>query len=177
MTNTQLSETATIEFQYDSKYRRQVIEDQYADGWINVDVAIGDTEIYGPPGHKATGFACVIVLELLASVEAAIVDERYLIQFDSGPFWLVVEPRDVNSVNIVSCVTIKGARNPDERLDIERSHPITKQAWIREVIETAQDFHDTVIDLNPELREQDVLKQIQNEIERVDELAVKHNYR
>jgi hypothetical protein len=176
MTDTQLSDTATIEFQYDNEYRQHVIDGEYGDSWINVDVTIGGTEIYGP-GHEATGTAGIVVLELLNSVEAALDDERCLIEFDIGPYWLVVEPRDVESVNVVRCVTIKGARNPDERLDIERSHPITKQAWIEAVIDATQDFHDTVLDLNPDLDDQEELKGIQNEIERVDELAQKNNYR
>jgi hypothetical protein len=176
MTNTQVSDIATIDFQYDSKYQLNVIEEQYADGWINVDVAIGDTEIYGP-GHEATGTAGIVVLELLTSVEAALDDERCLIEFDIGPYWLVIEPRDVESVNVVRCVTIKGARNPDERLDIERLHPVTKQAWIEAVINATQDFHDTVLDLNPDLDDQEELKGIQNEIERADELAEKNSYR
>lgn len=176
MTDTQLSDTATIKFRYDSEYRQHVIEGKYGDSWITVDIAIGDTEIYGP-GHEATGTAGIVVLELLASVEAAVDDERCLIEFDSGPYWLVVEPRDVTSVNVVRCVTIKGARNPDERLDIERSYPITKQAWIEAVINAAQDFHDTVLDLNPDLQDQKELKQIQNEIERIDKLATKNNHR
>jgi hypothetical protein len=176
MTDTQPSDTATIEFQYDSKYRQHVIEGEYGDSWINVDIDIGDTEIYGP-GHEATGIAGIVVIELLNSVEATIDDKRCLIEFDIGPYWLVVEPRDAESVNVVRCVTIKSARNPDERLDIERSHPITKQAWIEAVINAAQDFHDTILDLNPDLHDQEELKQIQHEIERVDELAQKHNYR
>lgn len=59
--NTQTSETMDIEFQYDSKYQRQVVEEQYIGGWINVDVVVGNTQIYGQPGHVSTGIAPMIV--------------------------------------------------------------------------------------------------------------------
>jgi hypothetical protein len=74
-------------------------------------------------------------------------------------------------VNVVGCPTIEVARNPVERPGIERAHPITKQGWSETVSETAHEFHDTVIDMNPILRDQDVLQQIRNETERVEDFA------
>ncbi|QSX00514.1 hypothetical protein [Haloterrigena alkaliphila] len=169
MTGTSPSATATITFHYDSEYRQRVSEKQNPDGWIEVSIAVGETYIWGSSDGGVTGFACGIVLNLLDSVDAVLSDERYIIEFEFGPSWMVVEPWDDEAVNVAKSSTLMGARNPDDRLDIDTSRPVLKEAWIEEVVETARDFHDTVIGMNPNLRTRDVMEQIREEIARAEE--------
>lgn len=161
--------TATITFHYDSEYRQRVSEKQNPDEWIEVSIAVGETYIWGGPDGGVTGFACGIVLNLLDSVDAVLSDERHVIEFEFGPSWMVVEPWNDEAVNVAKSSTVMGARNPDNRLDIDTSRPVLKEAWIEEVVETAHDFHDTVLEMNPGLRSRDVMEQIREEIDRAEE--------
>ncbi|UOO96434.1 hypothetical protein MUK72_06945 [Halococcus dombrowskii] len=163
------AETATIEFHYGSKYRQTVIEEQYPGDWIEVTITVGSTYIYGCQNQGITGLASGIVLQLLESIDAVLSDEQYILEFEYGPTWMVVEPWNEDTINVSRATTMEGARNPDERLDIDTSRPITKQGWIKAVIDTAQEFHDTIIDMNPSLRDQEEMVEIQNEIHRVEE--------
>lgn len=160
----------TITFHYDSEYRRRVSDEQNPDGWIEVSIAVGGTYIWGGSNSGVTGFACGIVLNLLDSVDAVLSDTRQIIEFEFGPSWLVVEPWDDEAVNVAKSSTLMGARNPDDRLDIDTSCPVSQEAWIEEVITTARDFHETVIAMNPSLRDREVMKQIREEIDRAEEL-------
>jgi hypothetical protein len=164
------AETATIKFHYDDEYRRKVVEEQYPGDWIEVTIAVNDTYIHGGQDWGVTGLACFIVFQLLDSVEAALADEQYIVEFEYGPDWMVVEPWNETAVNVAKCTTLMGARNPEKRLEIDTSCPVTKQAWITEVIETAQNFHDTIIDLNTEIRDNNGIIEIQHTINRIENI-------
>ncbi len=112
------SETATIELYYDEKHRQQIIEEEYPDSWMVIGVTVGGTDLWNVE-YEVTGVACSIVLQLLESIGVPISGERYIIELEYGPSWIDVGPRDERSVNVAKCVTIAGARNPDERLDID----------------------------------------------------------
>ncbi len=171
MTDTPPTETATIELHYDSNYRKRVIEEQYLGSWLEVTIVVGDTQIYGHSGYEVAGSASGITLQLLESVDTVFSDKRYIIEFESGPSWLVVEPWEDDLINIVNCATLQGAQNPEKRLDIDTDHPITKQGWANAVIETARDFREAVLDLNPDLHNHAVIEDIHQEIKRAEALV------
>ncbi len=170
MTDGPPAQTATIDFQYERSYRVSV-EDGDPDSWIAVAIAIGDTYIWGGPNSGVTGFACGIVLNLLETVDAALLDERYVVEFEWGPSWMVVEPRNDASVTVSRASTLKGARNPDERLEVDTARPVTKRAWIEEVVDTAREFHGTILEMNPDLRTRGVMQQLRRKIRRAERLS------
>jgi hypothetical protein len=175
MTDITPAETAMIKFHYDNEYRQKVVDGQYAGDWIVVAIAVGETCIYGCQNRGVTGLSRSIVFQLLESVDAALADERYIIEFEYGPDWMVVEPWAENAVNIAKCATLMGARNPEKRLDIDISRPVTKRGWITEVIKTAQDFYDTIVDLNAEFRNYEGMIEMKNEIDRIKNSFEKYN--
>lgn len=169
MNETAPADSATITFYYDSDYRQRVVEDHRPDSWIEISVAVGETYIWGDPEGGVTGSACGIVLNLLETVNTVLADERRIIEFEYGPSWMVVEPWDDEAVNVSKSSTLMGAQNPDKRLDIDTARPVRKQAWIDEVIATARDFHDSVLEMNSELQSRAVMAQIRAEIDSAEE--------
>lgn len=160
MTDSTPAETATIKFHYTRKYCQKIIEEQNPCDWIEVTIVVSDTNIYGNYSQGITGLACSIVLQLLESIGVIFSENKYIIEFEYGPDWLVVEPWDKGSVNIARCTTMAGARNPERRLDIDTAVPVTNRGWIEAVTETAQGFRETVLDLNPDLHDNTAIEQI-----------------
>jgi len=170
MTDITPSETASIEFRYDSEYRQKAREGE-PNEWIAVSIAVDETYIYGDPDGGVTGSACEIVHQFLESIEATVADERYVVEFEFGPTWLVVEPSNGDAVNVSSCSVPQGRHDPSERLDIDMSRPITKQGWIDSVIDAAEDFHDTVVDIGPDLYDHSVMVQVREDIAHAKDLT------
>ncbi len=166
----ELANTATITLVYDAKFKKFVTEDGNPGMWITTQIEVGGTPLWNFD-YDMDGLATDIVIKSLASVRAAITDERYYITFEDGPSWIVVEPHGNDSVNIVDCVQKDYIRNPDDRLDIESQIPVTKRAWAEAVFDMAYDFQKTVIDLNPELRDSSSLRSIDKNITEITEFA------
>ncbi|NGM71291.1 hypothetical protein G6M89_20195 [Natronolimnobius sp. AArcel1] len=164
-----MSDSAEIIPYYDQNYRQEVIENKSPDSWIEIAIKVDETYIYGDEGSGVTGFACGAVLNFLDSVEAVLNDEQYIVEFEFGPSWLALDPRDDASIYVGRCSTLKGARNPDERLEIDVQRPVSKQGWIDAVIDTAREFYDTIVELNPSLLDDDSMIQIQTKIMEVEE--------
>lgn len=170
MTGNTVSETVDIRFHYDQAYRERVIEEADPDSWIETSLRIGDDDVYGGSYRSVTGFACQTVLQLLASVEAVHSGDRSVVQFDYGPSWLSVDPIDERVVEIAACHTLQGATDPEERLDVDRVQRTTAEAWKTAVLELANDFQQTVVDIYPELDDHDVLKEIRSDIRQVERI-------
>lgn len=164
------SENATIVLYYDEKYRQQVIEKDSPDSWINIGITAEGTYLWNME-YGVTGFACGIVLQFIDSVCTTISEDRCIIELEYGPSWITVEPQNYQSVNVVMCSTIAGARNPDKRLDIDTSLVVTKQGWVDAVIEMAHEFRQTVLDLNPELHDHTTIKEIHQKTKRAETLV------
>lgn len=153
------AETASIEFQFDEEYQQNVRAGN-PDRWINVAVTVGDTDIW----DGVRGSACGIVLGLLASVETVSSGERYIIEFEWGPDWMVIEPAGEDIVTVSRASTFAGAQNPDKRLDIDSSRQIIKSEWTNAVVTAAEEFCETVFDINPDLGDQDVMMEIDRKV-------------
>lgn len=133
-------------------------------------MSVGNTYIYGSEESGVTGFACGAVLNFLDSVEAVLDDIQYIVEFEFGPTWLALYPRDDHSIEVVKRITLNGAQERADLLDVETARPVTKEAWVEAVLDAARTFQNTVLDLNPALEDQEVLQQIRTEIERVEQL-------
>lgn len=164
-------ETATIELHYSGKYENKVINEDEPDSWIEISISVGDTYIYGNSESGVTGFACGAIISFLDSVEAIIENRQYIVEFEYGPTWLALDPLDDDTINVAKSVTLKGAKNPRERLEVDTSRQVKKGAWIDAVLEAARRFYDIVVDLNPELKNREVMEKIRTEIEGVERLS------
>lgn len=168
MTDAKPAVSAEIRFRLDESYR-QSVRDGDLDDWIQTAVAVGGTWIYGSAEEGVTGHACTTALGLIDSVRAARSDERYVIEFEFGPTWLVVEPRTERSITVTKSVTYAGTTDPEQRLDVDTSRPVTKTAWRDAVVDATQTLHETVIEENPALEADDSLERIRAEIDRMRE--------
>ncbi len=121
-------------------------------------------DIYGGSRGVVTGSACVIVLDLLDSIEAIRSNDRGIITFDDGPSWLSIAKYDESTVEIAACHTLKGAKNPKNRLDISRTTVVTQQAWEEAVLEFSRKFSDKVTDINPSLSNHETIEQIREKV-------------
>ncbi|MHC3439988.1 hypothetical protein ACYJ1Y_18415 [Natrialbaceae archaeon A-gly3] len=109
-----------MKFHYDQQYREQVSKGN-PDRWIDMSLSATGEDIYGGSRGVVTGSACIIVLDLLDSIEAIRSDDRGIITYDDGPSWLSIAKRDESTVEIEACHTLKGAKSPKNRLDISRT--------------------------------------------------------
>lgn len=162
-------EEAEIEFRFDQKYREQVMQAE-PDSWIEIAISVGDTYIYGDAEAGVTGFACGAVLNFLDSVEAILDDSQYIVEFEFGPTWIALYPRDDDSIEVAKRITLNRAQERADLHEGEIARPVTKEAWVAAVLDAARTFHGTVVDLNPALEDHAVLRQIRTEIERVEQL-------
>lgn len=166
-----ISESVQIDFRPDEKYREQVINESYLSGWIETTALVDDIYIYGGEDTSAEGLGNTIVLDFLRSVEPVLDHTQHLIEFPDGSTWLALYPRDDDSIEVAKRIVLKWARERAELNEVETACPVTKQAWIEAVLEAAQTFHDTVLDLNPALEDHETMEEIRAEIERVEQLS------
>lgn len=168
MTASNRGSTVEIDFHYDQSYRQRVVEDAEPDSWIQTSISVDERDLYGGSYSRVTGFACGIVINLLDSLAAIQATERTIIEFENGPSWLTVDPAGEATVELAACHTYGGAKNPDERIDVDRIQLVQRDAWRNAVTDLACDFTETVTDLNPELTTHKVLVQIQDQIQNVE---------
>ncbi len=154
------SEEAEVVFHFDKDYREGVM-DGNLDSWIELSVRADDTYIYGKDKSGVTGYADNILIQLLESVEAIEKGRKYIVEFEFGPTWLSIEPKEGNKVRIVGATTLNGAKNPEERLDIDISREVSQESWKAAVRRSSGVFINEVLKLNPELRSQDFVQKVQ----------------
>lgn len=170
MTVEQPTESVAIGFTYDRQYRENVVRDGEPDSWIDISIRVGETYIYGDENSGVTGFACNTVLNFLDSVTALLHDEKFVVEFDYGPSWLLLEPTSEKTIAITRCSTPAAVSDPDKRLDVDITGQTSKRNWAREVVRSADEFQGTVIDWNPELRTSDELTTIRTKVSDCKEL-------
>ncbi|WP_143117677.1 hypothetical protein [Halomicrobium zhouii] len=171
MTGSSPSKSASISFHIDREYQRLVEKNQSPDTWLGTSIRVGDTFVVGDEKSGPKGSGCGVVLQLLESVRSILEGERYIVEFENGPSWVVIEPQANGSVQITRSVTWEGTTNPDKRLEIDTSRIVTAQAWIQAVRKSAQQFHEAIIDEFPELADSDEMEQVRTEIDVVDGLS------
>ena len=123
MKTTKPANSVQIEFHFDESYREKVIKRNPLDVWIELSMAVNDTDIYGGDNRNVTGIAASAMLQFLDSADPVLSGERHIIEFESGPSWLALDPRDEESINIIKCLTLREAKNPSERRDLYTPHP------------------------------------------------------
>lgn len=170
MTRSDPPNVAEIDFRYDQKYRNRVRNESDPDQWVEVSVRVGDEDVYGGSRSIVTGHACLVVLDLLDSVEALHHNEWSIVEFDYGPSWLAIRSVDETIAEIAACHTLKGAKNPGKRLDAAREYYVTKCAWVDAVVELAYGFHDAIIEIDPDLSNHEVMEEIQQRRQKIERI-------
>lgn len=168
MTGTDPPTVAELNFRYSEIYRSKVLKKADPDQWIEVSAKVGDEDVYGGSQNIVTGHACWVVLKLLDSIEALHRNEQSIVEFAYGPSWLAVRSIDTATAEIAACHTLKGAKNPDKRLDVAREYYVTKDAWRDAVLEVTTEFYDSVTEISSDLSDHDMMLEIRLKRQEVD---------
>ncbi|WP_424016745.1 hypothetical protein ACOZ4N_12715 [Halorientalis pallida] len=156
-----------ITYRHDTEYWENVDQNN-PNSWTQVSISVDSEQVYGRDNGGVTGRACTTTLELLESVEAINRGERYIVEFEFGPSWLTAEPDGEQTIKIVRCATFKAAKDPDERLNIDRAYTVPKDAWENEVVRVARDFVKEVQNRNPELADNESICAIRSKVDEID---------
>lgn len=159
----------TIELRYDDDFRKAVVEHGRPDPLVGAKVRVGDSYVFGDEGHVNSDYMCTNLTIQLEATEQILADEKVVVEYANGPMWLVFEPHDEEMVKITGCATIEGVRDPSERLSVDRSALVSKTALIAELVETAGEFHGKVVELNPELENDQFLQRLREAIAEAQE--------
>ncbi|MFA9427262.1 hypothetical protein [Natronorubrum sp. A-ect3] len=164
MTSPDQHTNVEIKFHYNQQYREHVSKGS-PDRWIDMSLSAAGEDIYGGSRGIVTGSACIVVLDLLDSIESIRSNDRGIITFDDGPSWLSIAKCDESTVEIAACHTLKGAKSPKNRLDISRTTVVTQQAWEEAVVELSREFYQKITKINPDLQNHETVEQIREKID------------
>ena len=144
--------SVSIKLHYDSDFRKSVVERNRPDPLTGMKIQAGNKYIFGDENHVNSSYMSTNLTVQLEAVKKILADKEIIIEFTNGPMWLVVEPHDEKTVKIMECATFESAHDPDQRFSTEKSALVLKTAWISELIETAEEFYQKVVSLNPDLK-------------------------
>ncbi|WP_435362876.1 hypothetical protein [Haloarchaeobius sp. DYHT-AS-18] len=161
-----------IRFLFDSKgYLDRVRESKSIDEWIEISIRVGNEYIYGDEENGVTGLAYCVTLGFLESVEKIIKGQEHVIEFEYGPTWLVIEPKNQDEVIIARSTRWSGVKNPDERLEIDTNIRVPKTEWATAVISVVEEFVHTVVEIDPEISHSDELEELENYLSQIKALS------
>ncbi|MFC7079294.1 hypothetical protein [Halorussus caseinilyticus] len=159
------TQNPSIELRYDSSFKQSITERERPDPLVGMKIKVGDLYVFGDENHVNSDYMTTNLTVQLEATEKILTNETVVVEYANGPMWLVIESEDENSIRITECPTIEGVNNPEQRLSIEKSAVVSKESWIRELIETAEEFYRKVTDLNPDLEDDSMLRRLHEEIE------------
>lgn len=106
--------------------------------------------------------------KLLDAVEDVVQGEDKCLTLYSIPNDIVLRPED--DVVFVSLINSQGER---KNVDVPESGvPVTKIAFVEELVQTAKQFHDKVVEINPDLRNSEPMEQLRQLIENVEGMTI-----
>lgn len=159
------SEDISIEIDYGCQFRERVAERKDPDPLLGMKIRADGTFVLGDETHAAKDSISTNLTVQLEATEQILDNKKAVIEYMNGPMWLVFEPHDEEMVKITGCATIEGVRDPKQRLSVDTTVLVSKTAWIFELIETAEEFHEKVVDLNSDLKDDQILRRLRREIE------------
>lgn len=164
-----MKDNVSIELRYDSDFRQSVIERNRSDPLTGMKIKVDDTYVFGDEEHVNSDYMSTNLTVQLEAVEKILADEKASIEFANGPMWLVFEPHDEETVKVTGCSTFEGVHDPEQRLSADTTAVVSKTAWVGELIRTAEQFYEKVVDLNPDLENDQILQGLRTEIPKAKE--------
>ncbi|MFC7047154.1 hypothetical protein ACFQH6_18705 [Halobacteriaceae archaeon GCM10025711] len=141
----------TIEIQYDDRFSEQVAEKHDSNPLAGMKIRVGDEYVLGGPSTAASDYVTENLTAQLHAAPAIVADQTQVIEFHGGPVWLVLEPRDEQSIALTGCHTYAGVENPDKRLSTDTTRAVTKRAWLSELVRATRAYHEQLTGLHPSL--------------------------
>jgi len=159
----------TINPLYDDQVERQIREGE-SDPRGSVEIKVGETYLTGGPDKSYLGhYFSSLFFGLIEGIESIITNEKYVMMTYDGPTYLVIERIEYDIVQIVHCFTSESAENPDERIPEEIEVAIKKDVLMNEIIRTAKEFTNRVVNLNSELKDHPEIQELQDRIQEVQQ--------
>jgi len=174
MTPDEPVQRVSIEFHFNQSFRHRVAEEGTLGDWVAVSIVAGDIAVLGEH-NPVKGLPASTILDFLDTLQNLADGERTIITFDYGPDWLSVDPVADDIVELARCHTIRAARDPEERRDIDVARQVTNRAWEDAVLAAADQFYADVLELNPETTELDVMVELRTRREEVAEIVEERN--
>lgn len=147
-----------IEIEVSERFRQQV------EGGANDPLAVMDVYVDSTHVKGGSSYMTLTLVEALEAIEGILNDEKRIIEYSGGPSYLVFEPRDDETIWITGCGSLEAAENPDERLSIDTTVKADKQAWVSELVGTAEEYYYIIIEINPALEGTESLRRLQDRI-------------
>lgn len=155
----------TIEIEDTERFQRQV-RDGVANPLTVMNIYKGDEQVKG-----GDSFMTLTVIELLDAVEEILAGEKQIVEYSGGPSYLVFEPQDDKKILVTGCGSIEVAENPTERLSVDTTVEVDKQSWIVELVRTAEEYYDRIVELNPTLEDAESVQRLRRRISDVNQSA------
>lgn len=153
----------TIEIENTERFRKQVREGN-ADPLTVMNVIVRGEQVKG-----GDSFMTLTVIELLDAVEGMLASEKQIVEYSGGPSYLVFEPRDDKNILITGWGSIEVAENPVGRLSADTTVEVDKQSWVVELVRTAEEYYDRILELNPTLEDAESVQRLRRRISDVEE--------
>lgn len=161
---TSVSSPVNIEITYAENFQRKVCDENDPDPFGYMTATIKGEYLIGTEDTHVGLWLSEDLARLLAETEAIISGSETMLTFRNGPSYLVIEPRN-GEVDLTHCLHLQGAEDPEERWEMEKTFTVTKQAWIAELVRVSEEYYRYILNLNPNLEEDDYLVRLHEEIE------------
>lgn len=155
-----------IELIRGERFTEQVVEKGDSDPYGHLKIRVNGSDLVGSEDTNVGVWITTDLIRLLAQTEAVFEDEKDVVAFDNGPSYLVTEPSGESEarMNVTHCLLYSGVDNPDKRLPIEETFKISKREWTEELVRVADTYLEELTELNPDLKDSEIVKELQEEI-------------
>lgn len=163
----------TFEFvvRYDSELREQ-LESGSEDplGWVDT-VSAGDQSLVGGKDSKGMREYLVSLFNGLLQAMLDVSDgENTVVKGGNGPVYIALEPSEENATTVSICYSKESAHSPTAREAYEPTATVRTRPLIDELLETAVEFEEFALEVNPALAEKSAYQGLRADINRVREL-------
>lgn len=148
--------------EYDEQFAEQVKRGQ-TNPLAGLTLRVGDYDLTGAPENQfyIDDYMFFNLRKLLGTVEGVVDGEQQVLTFYNIPVNLVLEP-DADTV-YVSLLNVHGKR---ENKDVpEGGIPVSKASLIAGLVDAAEEFHEKVTQINPELEDSEQMQSLREYIE------------
>ncbi|WP_135855322.1 hypothetical protein [Halorussus salinus] len=158
----------TVEF--DDDFERQVTgEGRAYNPRVSLGIQAGDVSISGAEKGYTGVYLTNFLGQALEAVETIENGEKRVIKTADGPTYLVLDPRDDETMTFAQCFSKKSADEPHERMSIEPQVIITKEAFTKEVIRLGNESLEKIFATNEDVRDHRQIRELQELLETVED--------
>lgn len=161
---TSVKSAVNIEITYAENFRQEVRNEDNPDPFGYMTATVNGEYLIGTEDTHVGLWLSEDLARLLAETEAIVSGTETMLTFRNGPSYLVIEPRN-GGVDLTHCLHLQGAEDPEERWEMEKTFTVTKRAWIAELVRVSEEYYRYILNLNPNLEEEDYLVRLHEEIE------------